>query len=197
MAGVHGRRRNPQRGLEEKSRRRNSTFGGNVRMIRNVTTCHHMTSKTDSYRLGAAVALLGVALVAVALGGGADRRYCGHAPRATSTVSVDHAPARSSAPDRGAAHHARSDVDAGQAFTPAPPHPECDSNAPAGETSAASTRPARLTNHNDGGPQKTSSLSLNSVWASGAFQVERPSTSPLVSRTQGSLGTVRSVVLRL
>lgn len=153
-----------------------------------------MTSKTASYRLSAAVALLGVALVAVALGNGTDRQYCGQSQRATSVVNADRAPARSAAPDRGAAHHARFVVDAGQASIP---HPECDSDAPVGELRAASTRPARLTDHNDGDLQQTSALSLSSVRASGASQVERPSTSPLVSRAQGTLGTVRSVVLRL
>lgn len=153
-----------------------------------------MTSKTASYRLSVAVALLGVALVAVAPGNGTDRQYCGHAQRATSTVSVDHAPARSSAPDRGAAHRTPSFVDAEQASTP---RPECDSDRSTQAPGAASTRTARLTDHNDRGPQQTSALSLNSVRASGASQVERPSTSPLVSRAQGTLGTVRSVVLRL
>ena len=194
MAGAHGRRPNPQRDVEEKRRGWNSTFEGNVRSTRNVTTCHSMTSKTALYRLGAAVTLLGIALVAVVLGGGADRQYCGHSQRATSTVNANLVSLGSPTLDRGAAYHARSVVDAGQATIP---HPECDSDAPAGELRAASTRSARLTDHNDEGAQQTSALSLNSDRESEVSQVERPSTSPLVSRAQGTLGTVRSVVLRL
>lgn len=153
-----------------------------------------MTSTTAPYRLSAAVALLGVALIAVALGSGADRQYCGHSQCATAAVSADFVPTRSPALNQDAAHRARSFVDAGQASTP---RPECDSDRPAGAPEGAFTRPVRLTDHNDEGAQQTSSLSLSSVRASRASQVERPSPSPLVSRAQGTLGTVRSVVLRL
>jgi len=191
---MSGRRYNPQRDVEEKSRGWNSTFGGDVGNVRNVTTCHHMTSTATPYRLSAVVTLLGVALAAVALGGGVDQQYCGHSQRAASTGNANLVSPRLPALNRGVAHHALSFVDAGQASTP---RPECDSNSPIGEPSAASTRPVRLTDHNDGGGQQTSLLSLNSVRASGEPQSERPGSSPLVSRAQGTLGTVRSVVLRL
>jgi hypothetical protein len=152
-----------------------------------------MTNTTALYRLSAAVALLGVALVTVVLGGAGDRQHCGQAQRASVAVSADLVPARLPALEQDAAQHASS-VDAGQASTP---HPGCDSDHLMGAPRAASTRPVRLTDHNDEGAQQTSSLSLNSVRESGASQVERPSISPLVSPAQGTLGTVRSVVLRL
>jgi len=184
----------PGRDGGEKSRPRNSTFQGNVRLHRGIMTRHHMTSATAPYRLSAAVTLLGMVLVAVTLGGAADRQYCGQSQRATSTVNADPVPTRSPALDRNAAPHALSSVATGQASTP---RPECDSDRPAGAPSPASTRPVHLTDHNEWGPQQASLRSLGGARASVSFHSERQGTPPLVSRAQGSLGTVRSVVLRL
>ena len=153
-----------------------------------------MTGTAAPYRLSTVVPLLGVALAVVVLGGGADRQYCDDSQRVTSRVNVDHASAQSPSLRRGVAHDARSFVDTGQDSTPPL---ECNSNSPAGDPSAVSTRSVRLTDHTDGETQETNRLSLNSIRASGESQSERPVSSPLVSRPQGDLGTVRSVVLRL
>jgi hypothetical protein len=131
-------------------------------------------------------ALFAVVLVAVAPGLAVDRLHCERTQHAASTVNADL--------DRDAGPHSRAFVASGQVPTP---RPTCDSDRLPGTPGVVSTRLVRLIDHDDGEPQRTGAPSFNGVRAAGATQPECHDASLLISRAQGTLGTVRSVVLRL
>lgn len=167
---------------------------------RKVKTCTYMVRVAFSFRLLAATAALFAGVLLFSFGGSTSAYNCAEeasqrlVPKEVGEPSTAHSAISLSSPFSIVEGDRLSSL-----VVPGSP-PDCGPRGPFGERGIIATRPVRLTERADctsqwvGGPTIDSgrSVSMKTVDTG-----QQSNLSPFVSHAQGTLGTVRSVVLRL